>query len=68
MKYLLLLFLLTSCSALKTRGHQKSKEIRCEKESSFLNQMEKCMTTFSKQGFDSMAIIDICESVYRRRK
>lgn len=75
MKYLLITLLLTSCSISKFRkpielNKKPVKEtkpcLQC-KTIDFTGRMERCMLRFSKQGFDSQAVINICESVFKRR-
>lgn len=71
MKYLLLTLLLTSCSLAKFRQPEKptEKPKPCStcKNYNFTGRLERCMVRFSKHGFDSKAVIDICESIYKRR-
>lgn len=71
MKYLLLTLLLTSCGLAKFRQPEtpieKPKPCPTCKNIDFTGRMERCMLRFSKQGYDSKAVIDICESVFKRR-
>ena len=62
MKYILLILLLTSCATKRVKKSTQSKP-----QQHFYEKVENCMLKFSKEGYDSEALVRICGKVFERR-
>jgi hypothetical protein len=57
--FLFLVFTLLSCVTTRPYLRKKPRD--------YFHKLETCMMSFSKQGYDSTGIINICKSIYERR-
>jgi hypothetical protein len=61
MNKLILLLLLVSCAQLPQRTSIRKKQ------QYYVDKKIRCMVQFSKQGYSSQGIINICEAAFKKR-
>jgi hypothetical protein len=65
MKLLLMMLFLSSCAL---TPEAPKKPCNCKKERTHTAKMYICMKEFSDKGFDSDALVKICQTIHQRRK